>query len=684
MNNKTNQHLTVILVVTIAVLGLMVESILMNWEYWMLPVLLLGIILLWVMHIRQYNTEEFRENYYLGFAMTGTFFHGVHDTSFFDVVVIILLLMITFSLLYRAYMLNFILIEYAAIMFIQFYGIYRNPDSFFDSTNISRLFLHVASALMAFFVCKKLIREKQNMEVVIDENERRMEAIDKDTEDFLTNISHELRTPVNVVNGISSLILKKEQRDDVLSIKEAGLRLFRQIEDIQDYTEIIRNQILLEEDSYIITSLMNDVMKNLKLQETKSNVEIVVDLDPNVPMMMKGDIKKLQKILRHLVDNAIKFTDMGGVYIRVFAIQRAYGVNLNIEVSDTGKGMTRKDIALASKGMYQANKERDRSSGGIGIGLNVVYGFVHEMNGFVKIESEQGFGTKVLASIPQKVVDATPCLSINHESVGDVLFHVRTEKFTVPKVREYYRNMALNMAKGLDINLYSASNIREIRTYIEELNVTHIFMGIEEYEENAHFFQELSKSGITVAVSADVTYQRKENGGVIIMPKPLYGFPVVRVFNGEKLEDEEMEVYHSAMERLAGVRALVVDDEPMNLVVATGLFHEYGMEVDTAESGADAIEKFLLNEYDVIFMDHMMPGMDGVTAMKKLKKIAVENQRKCTVIALTANTVSGARKMFIEEGFDGFISKPIDTHDFERVMQRVVLQNPMDRVGGEA
>ncbi|MCR4673737.1 MAG: response regulator [Lachnospiraceae bacterium] len=681
MNNKTNKHLTVILVVTIATLGLMVESILMDWEYWMLPVLLLGIILLWVIHIRQYNTEEFRENYYLGFAMTGTFFHGVHDTSFFDVVVIILLLMITFSLFYRAFMLNLILIEYGAIMLIQFYGIYRNPDSFFDSTNISRLFLHVASALMAFFVCKKLIREKQAMEELISAEERKIEQVDKETEDFLTNISHELRTPVNVVNGISTLILKKENREDVLSIQDAGLRLSRQIEDIQDYTEIVRDQVLLEEDDYTITSLANDVMKNLKIQETKSNVEVVVDLDPNVPMVMKGDIKKLQKILRHLVDNAIKFTEMGGVYIHIFAIRRDYGVNLNIEVADTGMGMSRKDIAFASKGMYQANKNRNRSNGGIGIGLNVVYGFVHQMDGFVKIESEVGYGTKVLASIPQAVVDYTPCLEINHDAVGDVLFHVKTEKFTVPKVREYYRNMALNIAKGLNINLYSANSVKEINKYIDELHVTHIFMGVEEYEENAHFFQRLSESGITVAVSADVNYQKKD-GGVIIMPKPLYGFPVVRVLNGAEIEDETGAI--DAID-FHGLKALVVDDEPMNLVVATGLFKEYGMDVDTANGGPEAIEKFLLSDYDVIFMDHMMPGMDGVTAMKKLKLIAKENHRNCIVVALTANTVSGAREMFIEEGFDGFISKPIDTHDFERVVQKSVLRkNPTERVGGEA
>jgi CheY-like chemotaxis protein len=128
------------------------------------------------------------------------------------------------------------------------------------------------------------------------------------------------------------------------------------------------------------------------------------------------------------------------------------------------------------------------------------------------------------------------------------------------------------------------------------------------------------------------------------------------------------------------VRALVVDDEPMNIVVATSLFREYKMIVDTAGSGKEAIRKFRENDYDLIFMDHMMPEMDGVEAMKQIKAVAADLDRKIIVIALTANAVSGAREMFIREGFDGFIAKPINTSDYERVMLRVL---PADRISYE-
>ena len=131
-----------------------------------------------------------------------------------------------------------------------------------------------------------------------------------------------------------------------------------------------------------------------------------------------------------------------------------------------------------------------------------------------------------------------------------------------------------------------------------------------------------------------------------------------------------------------GVRALIVDDEPMNLVVATSLFREYKMVIETAASGKESIKKFRDNDYDIIFMDHMMPEMDGVEAMKQIKSAARDLGRNIAVVALTANAVSGAREMFIQEGFDGFIAKPINISDFERVVSRVLSGRVADR-GGE-
>ena len=508
-------------------------------------------------------------------------------------------------------------------------------------------------------------------------------STEADMEDFLTNISHELRTPVNVVNGMSEMLLKKAACDEVYSIKTAGIRLAYQIEDIQDYTECKRNKLLLEEDDYMSTSLINDVVTSFRLLENEKNLELVVDMDPNVPSKMFGDVKKIHKIFRHLLENAVKFTRKGGIYVRMYSENTDYGINLCIEMTDSGIGMDTRSIAAISEGMFQVNKKRTRSSGGIGLGLFIVYGFAHKMGGFVKIESEKRIGTTVRVTLPQKVIDKTPCLSVSKNFSGDVLFHVRSDKYKVPRVRDFYRFMASNLATGMHVPLYPAQTLKEIEHLIGRLDISVIFMGQEEYEENSAYFDNMSKSNVVVAVSATSGFKPNPDSRVLVMPKPLYAYPVIKVLNeglnAGNLANPEQHVRPV----FRNVRALVVDDEPMNLVVATGLFKEYEMIIDTADSGRDAIRKFRANEYDVVFMDHMMPEMDGVEAMKILKAIASDTNKTIKVIALTANAVSGAREMFIREGFDGFIAKPINIADFERVMLRE-LPASLTGKGGEA
>ena len=123
----------------------------------------------------------------------------------------------------------------------------------------------------------------------------------------------------------------------------------------------------------------------------------------------------------------------------------------------------------------------------------------------------------------------------------------------------------------------------------------------------------------------------------------------------------------------AGVRALVVDDEPMNLIVAEGILTEYGMETDTAQSGMESIEKVRHNRYDVVFMDHMMPVMDGVEAAHRIREVLAAQKREVYIVALTANAVSGAREMFFREGFDGFVAKPIVREELSHTLKALSL-----------
>ena len=682
MNYKSNEKF-IVLIATIASVGLIIENFLMGWEFWIPPVIIVGILSLWYINLSDKVDPDIRESFYFAYAMLLVFYHGVHKSSFFDIAIAVLLVMATYSLLNRIYMMHALLVEFIILFFIHFINLPGGAGLSFNSLNISRILLHIFIVLMVYYINIRSINERIEDEEENRIREERTEANDESMEDFLSNISHELRTPVNVVNGMSDLLIKKGVGYEADSIKNAGVRLAYQIEDIQDYTECKRREnIFLEEDNYMSTSLINDVVTAFRLSDRAKDLELVVDLDPNVPAVMRGDIKKLHKIFRHLLENAVKFTRSGGIYVRMYAEKTEYGVNLGIEMTDTGIGMDRKAVRAVSDGMYQANKKRNRSSGGIGLGLFIVYGFAHRMGGFVKIESEKNIGTTVRVTIPQTVVDATQCLSLGASFNGTVLFHVRPDKYKVPKLRDFYRNMAANLATGVHVPLYSADTVYEVERLKEKLNVTHIFMGQEEYEENKGYFEELAKEDIVIAVSAAPDLKVPENSRIMLMPKPLYAYPIIKILNeGRNAQDidaddrEERPVFKD-------VKALIVDDEPMNLVVATMLFREYEMIIDTAGSGKEAIRKFRDNDYDLIFMDHMMPEMDGVEAMKLIKAAAADLDRSIPIVALTANAVSGAREMFMKEGFDGFIAKPINIADFERVMLRVLSGSDSGKGGG--
>ncbi|MBR5116322.1 MAG: HAMP domain-containing histidine kinase, partial [Lachnospiraceae bacterium] len=524
----------ILFLVSLACIGLTFESVLLRWEFWVPPLILIGIVAMWAMNLTGKPPYEVRSVSYYVFAMLAVFYHGVHATSFFDVAIVTVLVMVAFSFMDHLFMMNLLLIEYAILMIIQLVLASDGGRLTPDTLNISRFFLHVTIVLLVYISCMKIISDRTESARVDKEKDERIESYDADMEDFLSNISHELRTPVNVVNGMSDLMIRRKAGDEADAIKNAGIRLSNQIEDIQDYTECKRNKVVLEEAEYISTSLINDVVAGFRLMEDSKDLELIVDLDPRVPSRMKGDLHKLHKIFRHLLENAVKFTRRGGIYVRMYSEETEYGVNLCIVMTDTGISMARRTIHSLYDGMYQVNKKRNRSSGGIGLGLFIVYGFVHKMGGFVRIESQLRTGTTVVVTIPQQVVDATPCIQPSEAFDGDVLFHVRSNKYKVPQVRDFYRAMAANLAQGIRIPLYPAETIQEIDRLREKLNVKVIFMGEEEYVENTSYFESLSKAGMIIAVSASPGFTVARSSGVIVMPKPLYAYPVMKIINEGK------------------------------------------------------------------------------------------------------------------------------------------------------
>ncbi|MCR4806258.1 MAG: response regulator [Lachnospiraceae bacterium] len=681
-NQLMNLHLVMISVASMGALALIIEGTLLKWEFWMLPLIAIATVAMWVLYVLQLYTPKSREICYVAFTIFLALFHGVHYTSFFDVALMSVLMMISFAGADNRRYLDYALVEYFFVMCAQFYLAGANGGLSRDTLTISRIILHFATVIIIYNICRnsviQRIRTRNRINSYIEEADSANESL----EDFLSNISHEFRTPINVVTGMSALMMNEKTDDRIMAINGAGQRLADQVGDILDYNEILSDRLLIARDKYMITSLINDVIQDVHEMTEQKELELIVDLDPSVPAVLVGDSARIHKMIRHLISNSVKFTDQGCIYLKVSATRRDYGVNLDIEVADTGRGMPNEVRSLLANKLYQADKARNRSTGGIGLGLTIVYGFAHAMDGFVRVESTPGRGTMIRVSIPQTVSSHNPCLELEQDAGRCVVVYTRTEKYKIPEVRDYYHRMIENLSRGLKVPIYSVPSLNNLKSVCERMNVTNLFMGQEEYEEDREFFDIIAKK-FCVAVSVSEGFKVSEGSPILYMIKPLYALPIINIVNAGKQYKTVKVNKVAARPYFTGVRALIVDDEDMNLVVASGLFKDYGMITDVAGSGKEAISKFRDNDYDVIFMDHMMPEMDGVEAMKRLKALGRETGREVAIVALTANAVSGAREMFISEGFDGFIAKPIELTEYERVMKRVLPSSLVKYRGGD-
>lgn len=683
MNDQEKQraaHLLLLLCYTILSCALIGESLLMGWETWAIVLLPIGVIAGWTLHIKNRLPMTVRLDIYTVMMMLVYFFYGIHETSMFDLAPLMITVMVLYSSTEKYGTIKICMFTYYLTMaydFFQVVGSSTEDTSLF----ISRIFLHLLLVYMAGRLLKTVVerrvKERESTEAMI----ARLEEINRRTEDFLANVSHELRTPINAVTGISSVMLKNEKdpekKKDIFTIQMAGQRLFGQIEDILDYTEIDNEKISISEEAYMISSIVNDVISENQMQEREYMPELIFDLDAAMPAVLLGDGKKIKKILRHLVNNAVKFTKKGGVYVRIHALSKDYGINLCIAVSDTGEGIPGEELEKITEGFYQTDGGRNRKAGGLGLGLPIVAGMVSHMEGFMQIKSEEGCGTVVSVSIPQRVADQKPMVTLKNRERLCLACFLKPEKYETPEVRDYYNETITHMVEGMEVSIHRVFNTDELEALAGLYQITHLFIGAEEYKESNALFEDLADR-MTVIVVAEEHFMPLSGTKTKLLRKPFYCLPIANMLNAEVVQDEFS--FEGKRMLCPNVRVLVVDDEPMNLMVAEGIFREYEMQVKTVHSGMMALELCEKEDFDLIFLDHMMPEMDGVETLKRLRRLLADSERTATIIAFTANAVSGAREMFFEEGFDEFVSKPIEMVELERVLRNVLPKSAVQYV----
>ncbi len=506
--------------------------------------------------------------------------------------------------------------------------------------------------------------------------------------DFLANMSHEIRTPMNAIIGMCELILRESNLSEVVrehcsQIQNSGRSLLAIINDILDFSKIESGKMELAEEEFNLASTLNDVINMTMARMGDKNLEVVAHVDPSIPRVLVGDEMRIRQVMINILTNAVKYTNEGVIIIKVQKTVREYGINLSFSVKDSGIGITKKNLEKLFSSFQQVDTKKNRAVEGTGLGLVITKRLLTKMGGFITVHSVYGEGSEFRFVIPLKVKEERPFICIQDAEKINAACYIDIAKFSHPAIKRAYKEFLDKIGESLQIRHCILRSFDDLKRRIDFGNITHCFVGKEEYLENTDYFTD-------IADRVEVIIIQSRYDAIIVPPnmrciyKPIYELPLCSVFNNENTIVDLMEEKLSTNTFVAPkARVLIVDDNAVNIQVAIGLMQPYKMQLLSVTSGPDAIKMLGSKDFDLVLMDHMMPEMDGVEATQILRSNPDEYYQKLPIIALTANAVSGAREMYMANGFNGFITKPIELSVLDRVLKQNLPKDKIEKPSAE-
>ena len=408
----------------------------------------------------------------------------------------------------------------------------------------------------------------------LEEDLRVAKLASENKTNFLNNVSHEIRTPINAVLGMDEMILRESKEENIrryaLDIRTSGKTLLSLVNDILDSSKLEAGKMEIISVEYDLASLINDVINMIGFKAKEKDLKLNVSVDKTLPHLLYGDEIRIKQIMINILTNAVKYTPRGQIDFWLgYKKTDEEHIVFDCSVRDTGIGIRKEDIDKLFLRFERIDEEKNRSIEGTGLGMNIVNQLLKLMDGELFVESEYQKGSCFRFTLPQKVVD--------WKEMGD----------------------------------YDA--------------------GYAKQEESAKY-------------------------------KEIFQAPDALI--------------------------LIVDDTPMNITVMKSLLKTTKVQIDEAESGFEALDMMKQKKYDMIFLDHRMPKMDGIETLERMKEWPKNPNKDTPVISLTANAISGARETYLKAGFWDYLSKPIDSMKLERMMieylpKEKVTFTEEDLTGGE-
>jgi len=503
----------------------------------------------------------------------------------------------------------------------------------------------------------------------------KLKAASEAKSDFLAKMSHEIRTPMNAVIGFSRLTLKTDlddvQEDNIRNILESGEGLLVLINEILDFSKIEAGKLTLEKSSFSLEKLLSKAINLSTLKAHDKGLELILNVDKNIPPKLIGDSYRLQQIIVNLISNAVKFTEIGTICIKLqIKEDREQQLMLQFSVIDTGIGMTEEQQSRLFQSFSQADDSVTRKYGGTGLGLAISKQLSELMNGEIWLESEMGKGTAFHFTALVEKVDFNSEISIDKNKLSKL-------KVLMVDDIPLARSVLQSLLNDLGIHADEAESGKEAIEFIKRSEKDDIYYDIIFMDwrmpnmdgiETVRHISELGikKSPHILMVSAYDKYAAKP----LISGTAIQGF-IEKPVNQSILIDSIINVLSPLVEErprafkaevatpnLASFHILLVEDNVLNRKVMLGFLKDTNVQVDIAENGLIALDKLQKSTYDLVLMDIQMPEMDGLTATKEIRQTL--ELVDLPIVAMTAHAMQSDVEKSLEVGMNTHLIKPID------------------------